>query len=122
MSSRDKRLPTDDDPTVEEEAPDLDLSQTDRIERPTFVSARDDGPGAVEHDERGQARWKWATEHEGPSSDVEKTFDQLEALTNDRLALEDSPAAEPTPNPQSGYDPYETKTKTNAPQPPRKRR
>jgi hypothetical protein len=121
MSSRDKRVPTDDDPTIEEEAPDLDLSKTDRIEQPTFVSASHDSSGIVEHDERGQARWKWVTEQDGPPSDADKTFDQLEALKNDRLALEESAKAEPAPHPKSGYDPYETKTKTNETKPPRKR-
>jgi hypothetical protein len=121
MSSRDIRVLEDDYPTVEEEAPDFDPSRTDQVERPTFVSARDDGPGAVEHDESGQARWTWATEQDGPSSEAEKTFDELEALTNDRLALEDSPAAEPAPSPQSGYNPYDTKS-PQPPQPPRKRR
>jgi len=119
MSSRDKRPPIDDDPTVEEEAPDFDpSSRTDQIERPTFVSVRDDTAGTVEHDERGQARWKWATEHEGPASETEKTFNQLEALTNDGLALEDS-APEPAPGSRSGYNPYDTNT---TPPPKRKRR
>lgn len=123
MSSRDVRVLTDDDPTVEEEAPDFDSSHTDQIERPTFVSTRDHGPGAIEHDERGQARWKWATEHEPPSSEAEKTFDHLEALSNDRLALEDAPAAAaaPTPGPQPGYDPYDTNSPRPS-QPPRKHR
>ena len=123
MSSRDVRVLTDDDPTVEEEAPDFDPSRTDQIERPTFVSARDHGAGAVEHDERGHARWKWATEHEPPSSEAEKTFDHLEALSNDRLALEDAPAAAAaaTPGPQSGYNPYDADSPRPS-QPPRKRR
>ena len=98
---------TDDDPTVEEEAPDFDPSGTDELERPTFAAVRDDSAGSVEHDDRGQARWKWATEHQGPASETERTFDQLEALTNDKLALEES-APEPTAGPQSGYNPYDT--------------
>jgi hypothetical protein len=121
MSSRDIRVLKDDDPTVEEEAPDFDPSSTDQIERPTFVAARETGPGTVEHDERGQARWKWATEHEGASSETEKTFDELEALTNDRLALEEPAGAERAPGPQSGYNPYDTNSPP-APQPARKRR
>ena len=114
MNSRDVRVPTDDDPTVEEEAPDFDPSRTDQIEKPTFVSARGDSSGVVEHDERGQARWKWVTEDGAPSKDAEQTFDQLEALTNDRLAIEESPAAEQKPSPESGYNPYDT----NSPEPP----
>src|SRR5215471_19436655 len=113
MSSRDIRPPTDDDPTVEEEAPEFDPSRTDQLERPTFAAVRDDSAGTVEHDDRGQAVWKWATEHEGPATEAEKTFDHLEALTNDRLALED-PAAKPAPGPRSGYNPYDTNATPHA--------
>jgi len=125
MNPRDVRVLTDDDPTVEEEAPDIEpLSRTDQIERPTFVSARDHGPGTVEHDERGQARWKWATEREGPSKEADRTFDQLEALANDRLSLEEPAAPEPAPIPQSGYNPYDTNSPPPKapPKPPRNQR
>jgi hypothetical protein len=52
MNPRDARPLTDDDPTVEEEAPDFDPTRTDQIEKPTFVSAREDSAGSGEHDER----------------------------------------------------------------------
>jgi len=120
MSSQNKRPPTDDDPTIEEEVPDFDPTRTDQIEEDEFVSTRHDTTGVIEHDERGQARWKWIPETT-PAGDADGTFDELRALTNDRLTLEDSPSKESAPTPQSGYNPYDTNAPT-PPQPARKRR
>ena len=119
MNPRDIRVRPDDDPTVEEEAPDFDASRTDQIERPSFASPQDHSSGTVEHDERGQARWKWSTEHAGLSSETDQTFNELEALTNDLLSLEEPSGAERTPGPKSGYNPYDTNA-PQAPKPPRK--
>lgn len=123
MSSHDKRPLTDDDPTLEEEAPDFDPTRTDQIEEDAFVSTSHGSSGIIEHDERGQARWKWIPET-ASSTDADETLDELRALTNDRLALEDSPPAESAPTPQSGYNPYDTNSPTPSkpPQPARKRR
>ena len=125
MTSHNKRPLEDDDPTIEEEVPDFDPTRTDQIEEDSFVSTRHDTTGVIEHDERGQARWVWIPET-APASDVDATFDELRALTNDRLTLEDSPSTEPKPAPQSGYNPYDTNSPAPKPpkarQPPRKRR
>jgi len=123
MSSHDKRPLTDDDPTVEEEVPDFDPTRTDQLDERAFASERHDTTGVIEHDERGQARWKWNPET-APATDADQTFDELRALTNDRLALEDAPAAEAAPRPQSGYNPYDTNSpkQPQAQEPARRRR
>jgi len=121
MNPRDIRTLADDDPTAEEEVPDFNPTSTDQLEDSHRVDAalsNKRSAGAIEHDERGRARWKWNTEQAAPTSDVEKTFDHLEALANDKLSLEESPASDAESRPQSGYNPYDT----NAPPPSRKRR
>jgi len=107
MSSHNKQPLTDDDPTIEEEVPDFDPTSTDTIAEDAFASASHTTTGVIEHDERGQARWKFNPETASPS-DADETFDELRALTNDRLSFEDAPPTESTPRPQSGYDPYDT--------------
>ena len=125
MSSQNKRPLEDDDPTIEEEVPDFDPTRTDQIAEDSFVSTRHDTTGVIEHDERGQARWVWTPET-APASESDATFDELRALTNDRLALEDSKPADSAPTPQSGYNPYDTNSPAPKPpkaqQPARKRR
>jgi hypothetical protein len=107
MSSHEKRPLTDDDPTVEEEAPDFfDPTRTDRMNTRDFASARHDATGVIEHDERGHARW--VSLPEAPVGDTDKTFDELRALTNEKLAIDDAEAAAPTPSSKSGYNPYDT--------------
>jgi hypothetical protein len=117
MITREKRTLADDTPTIEEETPDFDPTRTDQMDELT-LSTGHATTGVIEHDERGQARWVWTPETL-PSSDADATFDELRALTNDRLAIDDAPAEEPKPSPQSGYDPYDTNI---MPQPSRKRR
>jgi hypothetical protein len=97
----------DDDPTSEEEALDYDPTRTDQLSDAYRVSAESQ-TGVIEHDERGRARWKWRTEST-PTDNADKTFDQLRALDNDALALEqgDTPPPDP-PKAKSGYDPYDT--------------
>jgi hypothetical protein len=64
--------------------------------------------GSIIHDERGDARWTWATE--SPDT-LERTFDELKALDNETLTLLDSdkPAAS-RPIPGGGYNPYDAVT------------
>jgi hypothetical protein len=111
----------DDDPTGEEEALEHDPTGTDQLDDSYRVSSTSE-TGVIEHDERGRARWKWRTEAT-PAENVEQTFDQLRALDNDALALEQ--AAEPqadAPKAKSGYDPYDTGVMPGPFQPrPRKR-
>ncbi len=64
--------------------------------------------GAIEHDERGDARWVWASEQQAHES-VERTFDELKALDNEALRLlEQSDPSLPKPPPGGGYNPYDT--------------
>ena len=130
MSSK-SRVIADDDPTIEEEAPDFDPTRTDALLRASEVSivaTSDDSVGAIEHDDRGEARWKWVTETADALAS-EKTFDHLKSLSNDRLAIEDIPplADAEKPSRKTGYNPYDVdgpaaqaKPKTTKPQKPRK--
>ena len=111
-----KKPLTDNDPTVEEEAPNFDPTRTDEIEL-DFVSASHATTGVIEHDDRGQARWVLTPTHE-PVSDLDTTFDELRALTNERLEIDDSMPAEKKKNPKGGYNPYDADT----PAPPRKKK
>jgi len=115
---RGKKPLTDDDPTLEEKTPPFDPTRTDEIEL-DFVSARHASTGIIEHDERGQARWVLTPQQE-PASDADATFDELRALTNDRLAIEDAAPEEKKKRPMSGYNPYDTNDPKSPP--PRKRR
>jgi hypothetical protein len=115
---RGKKPLTDDDPTLEEEAPAFDPTRTDEIEL-DFVSANHASTGVIEHDDRGQARWVLTPQQE-PASDADATFDELRALTNDRLEIEDAAPQEQKKRPTGGYNPYDTNDPK--PPPPRKRR
>jgi hypothetical protein len=109
MSSK-SRVIADDDPTIEEEAPDFDPTRTDslRASDVSIVATSGESVGAIEHDDRGEARWKWITETAGALAS-EKTFDHLKSLSNDSLALEVATAtAEPEkPSRKTGYNPYD---------------
>ena len=73
-----------------------------------IVAASSESPnGAVRSDDRGQAQWKWITEVGG--IDDSGTFEQLKALENPELSLEEPEApAAPEPSRTTGYDPYAT--------------
>jgi hypothetical protein len=111
-----KKPLTDDDPTLEEEAPNFDPLRTDQIDL-DFVSASHGTTGVIEHDDRGQARWVLTPTH-APAADADATFDELRALTNERLEIADAAPPEKKKNPQGGYNPYDT----DIPQPPRKKK
>ena len=113
---REKKPLSDDDPTLEEEAPGFDPTRTDEIEL-DFVSARHASTGIIEHDDRGQARWVLTPKVE-PASDADPTFDELRALTNERLEIDDAAPVESKRKPKGGYNPYDT----DIPQPPRKKK
>jgi hypothetical protein len=113
---RGKKPLGDDDPTLEEEALDFDPTRTDEIEL-DFVAPEHTSTGVIEHDDRGQARWVLTPKH-APASDADSTFDELRALTNERLEIEDATPAEKKRNPKGGYNPYDT----DIPAPPRKKK
>ena len=108
MDTKPPRI-ADEDPTLEEEAPDFDsLVQGDSTDDASLVAAGGHSVGAIEHDERGEARWKWVTETTA-ALEAEKTFDHLEALSNAALSLADPPASAPPAKPsrKTGYNPYD---------------
>ena len=73
--------------------------------------------GTIEHDERGDARWVWASEHQAQES-LERTFDELKALDNETLSLLDQPAPAPGKQPPGGgYNPYNTTKPATTPAP-----
>ena len=77
--------------------------------------------GAIEHDDRGDARWVWATEQQAQES-TERTFNELKALDNEALTLlEQSDPSRPKPPPGGGYNPYDTTAPEKKP-PAKKRR
>lgn len=104
--------PDSDEPTIEEESPNFDGTNTDRLDdtyRLRVALASENHSGRIGFDDRGQAKWTWATElGEAPASTG--TFNHLKALDNPKLKLEES--AEPTPEANSspprkeGYNPY----------------
>ena len=119
MTQRDSKAPPDEDRTSEEEAIDFDGTRTDQLSddyRLSVVSASENSSGTVDHDDRGQARWKWVTEMGAPVDHSDDTFDHLKELENHALALDEPPVAKP--NGQFGYDPYDTPAA--APKPKRK--
>jgi hypothetical protein len=74
-------------------------------DRVTLTNKR--STGTIEHDDRGDARWVWATEQQAQES-AEKTFDELKALDNEALTLlEQSDPSRATPPPGGGYNPYD---------------
>jgi len=111
-----KKSLSDDDPTLEEEALAFDPTRTDEIEL-DFVSAQHASTGIIEHDDRGQARWVLTPTHE-PASDADATFDELRALTNERLEIDDAAPPEKKRSPKGGYNPYDT----DVPAPPLKKK
>ena len=108
---------TDDEPTLKEEVPDFNPTRTDQIGADL---ARGGNSGVVEHDDRGQARWRVIPPSTGEAG---RTFDELRIFDNDKLAAEDEPRTrESAPTPKSGSNPYDAGPAKTADQaPPRQR-
>lgn len=103
--------PDSDDPTSEEEALEFDGTPTDQLDdtyRVHVVAASESANGAVAFDDRGQSQWKWKTELAPKGSDGSETFDQLKALENPALRLEEEVAPQRDRPAETGYDPYAT--------------
>jgi hypothetical protein len=63
--------------------------------------------GAIEHDDRGDARWVFSTEQQAHDL-AEDTFNELKALDNEALSLVDQPdPSRPKSPPGGGYNPYD---------------
>jgi hypothetical protein len=107
-----QRPPDQHDPTGEEEALPFDGTATDQLDdtyRFRVVAASESANGAVSFDDRGQAQWKWITELSAKTVEATGTFDQLKALENPGLALEELVTPAPSDPPRKvGYDPYAT--------------
>ena len=103
------RPPDHDDPTSEDEALEFDGADTDQLDdtyRLRVVVASESANGTVSFDDRGQSQWKWKTELAQSASNATGTFDQLKALENPALSLEDEAEPEPQCPTKAGYDPY----------------
>jgi hypothetical protein len=101
---------TDDDPTGEEEALEFDGTHTDQLDdtyRSRIVASSESGNGTVAVDDRGELLRKWIKDL-APAADVSGTFDQLKALENPALRLEEAVPPAPESPSKTGYDPYST--------------
>jgi hypothetical protein len=98
----------DDDPTVEEEILNVDPTRPETEHHALSLDYTGEfASGVVDHDDRGQARWKWKTE-DAPAASADRTFDLLKALDNDAISIEKEPQEVRTAPPrQSGYNPYD---------------
>ncbi len=99
------------DPTAEEEALDFDGTHTMRLDdtfRVAVLAAHEQSVGSVEHDDRGEARWDWATDTVTPCDLTAETLDYLKALDGP-LSTEDTQPMESIEQPRlAGYNAYDT--------------
>jgi hypothetical protein len=67
----------------------------------------DRASGTIEHDDRGDARWVFASEQQAKES-AERTFNELKALDNEALEILEQPdRSRSNPPPGGGYNPYD---------------
>jgi hypothetical protein len=84
----------------------------ERARDKTVTLTNERSTGGIEHDERGDARWVWASEQQ--ARDTAETFDELRALDNDTLEILE--LQEPTRSkPVDGYNPYDVTTPKKRP-------
>ena len=104
------RPPNDTNLTGEDGALELDGTHADPLDdtyRFRLVAGSENLTGGIGFDERGRAQWKWVTDLGG--IDDSGTFEQLKALENPALSLEEAPApTAPEPVSKTGYNPYAT--------------
>lgn len=115
MSPREVRPLTDDDPTVEEEAPEFDLSRTDQIEKPKIVPASDDGGGTAKSDEPDDGV--------GSAKSDEPDHGAGSAKSDQPVAAEEPKVARPVRRVRS-YNPYDKSARQTPkqPHPPKQRK
>jgi hypothetical protein len=83
--------------------------RSDRRSRDKSVTLTNErSTGGVEHDERGDARWVWASEQQ--ARDASETFDELKALDNDTLEILELADPVGKKPPGGGYNPYDVTT------------
>ena len=107
-----QRPPASERHTRDEEALESDGTHADRLidtYRFRLLASNENLNGGVGFDDRGQARWNWVTDV--GDIDDSGTFEQLRALDNPALSLEEevvAPPPEPEPSREAGYNPYAT--------------
>ena len=110
-----QKPPDSEDPTIEEEVPEFDGTHTDQLDdtyRFRVVTASESDHGSVGFDDRGTSKWNWKVDHSPLGSNAGETFDQLKALENPELSLEEEARPESGPSAKTGYDPYATGAST----------
>jgi hypothetical protein len=81
--------------------------RSDKATREEVTLTNERSGGTIEHDDRGDARWVWASEQQAHES-ADRTFDELKALDNEALEiLEPSDPSRGKPPPGGGYNPYD---------------
>ena len=108
-----QRRPTSEHPTSDKEILEFDGTPTDQLvdtHRFRLLASSENLNGGVGFDDRGQAQWKWVTDL--GDIDDSGTFEQLRALENPALSLEEEVEVQPEPEPsrETGYNPYATGT------------
>jgi hypothetical protein len=80
----------------------------DNADRPHVVPASESDTGAIAHDERGHARWKWKTDLAASTDPTAETFNYLKALDTD-LEIEQSQKVRVLKeSTKTGINPYDT--------------
>jgi hypothetical protein len=93
--------------TMSQERRKGDRRRSDKTSDDQVTLTNERSKGVIEHDDRGDARWVWATEQQAHEL-AEDTFNELKALDNEALALVDQPdPSRPKPPPGGGYNPYD---------------
>jgi hypothetical protein len=81
--------------------------RSDKAKREDVTLTNERSNGTIEHDDRGDARWVWASEQQAQEA-AERTFDELKALDNETLEILEQPAPlSGRPPPGGGYNPYD---------------
>jgi hypothetical protein len=80
----------------------------DNTDRPHVVPTSESETGAIDHDERGHARWKWKSELAASADPTAETFNYLKALDTS-LEIERSQKVRVLEESmKTGLDPYDT--------------
>ena len=82
---------------------------SDAVDRPHVVPASESAIGGIDHDERGQARWKWKADVSASADPNAETFNYLKALdTNLEIERSQRVRAFIEHSKETGINPYNT--------------